>query len=119
MSEIEPEALPQCIVDEAWIEFVYPRVAVGELDRPHEQSGFMRAVRVFQQWARQHDEFWSGLVELNERRGRELAAAELESLATEMERSSKHLPVTAEDVRARADQFRNDASSVSPQGVQQ
>lgn len=108
MSVDKPDSLPNVVIDEAWAEYVYPRAAIGELSEPHPQSGFTRAMRVLKNWATEHDKFWSGLVELTEQRGREFAAAELESLATEMERSPGHLPVTAEDVRARAQQLRED-----------
>lgn len=108
MSADKPDALPQIVIDEAWVEYVYPRAAVGELSDPHPQSGFVRAMRVLKRWATEHDELWSGLVELTEQRERESVAAELGRLADEMERSPKHLPVTAEDVRARATQLRGD-----------
>jgi hypothetical protein len=111
MTDEKPEALPQFIVDEAWSKFVYPRAAIGELSLPPEQGAFMRAARVFRQWAREHDTFWSGLVDLTERKGHERAAAELESLADEMELSPAHMPVTAEDVRARAAQLREKAGA--------
>lgn len=53
------QSLPQSVIDEAWSEFVYPRAAVGDLSHPSAQSGFMRAMRVIQQWATEHDAYWA------------------------------------------------------------
>jgi hypothetical protein len=68
MSETTTESLPDLVVDEAWSEYVYPRAAVGDLSHPSEHSGFVRAMRVLRKWANDHDEFWSGLLELEQRK---------------------------------------------------
>lgn len=60
----------QRVQDEAWSEYVYPRAAVGDLSDPNPQSAFMRAARVFRQWAR--------------RLSRDSVIAELETLADEI-----------------------------------
>lgn len=77
----ESESLPQVVVDEAWCEYVYPRTAIGDLNHPPPQGGFMRATRVYQLWARKHDEYWSGLLELTKRKAREQTADELDRQA--------------------------------------
>jgi len=91
--------LPQAVIDEAWSEFVYPRAAVGDLARPAQMGGFTRAMRVVAQWADRH------------------VAAELEALAVEMDDRPGNLPVTAEDVRARAAQLRGEDTWCNCQAV--
>lgn len=60
------ESLPDLVIDEAWSEYVYPRAAVGDLSHPSEHSGFVRAMRVLRKWANDHDEFWSGLLKMEQ-----------------------------------------------------
>jgi hypothetical protein len=91
--------LPQAVIDEAWSEFVYPRAPVGDLARPSQLGGFNRAMRVVAQWV--------------DRR----VAAELDRLADEMYERPGNLPVTAEDVRARAAQLRSEPGWCNCQAV--
>lgn len=53
------QSLPQSVIDEAWSEYLYPRAAVEGLSHPQPTSGFVRAMRVIQQWATEHDAYWS------------------------------------------------------------
>lgn len=58
-TEQQPQSLPDSVIAEAWSEYLYPRSAVGDLRDPNPQSGFTRAMRVLQQWATEHDDWWS------------------------------------------------------------
>ena len=93
------QSVPDSVIAEAWSEFIYPRAAVGDLARPHPQSGFTRAMRVVQQWVDKR------------------AAAELDALATEMDERPEYLPVSAEDVRARAAQLRSEDTWCNCQAI--
>jgi hypothetical protein len=63
LNDTPPQSLPDSVIGEAWSEFLYPRAAVGDLAEPHPQSGFTRAVRVFQGWATEHDAYWHSVAD--------------------------------------------------------
>lgn len=79
----EKQSLPQIVIDEAWSEFLYPRSAVGELAQPSPHSGFVRAVRVFQKWVTEHDQYWSAVYDGGRASELELMAHDFARRATE------------------------------------
>lgn len=83
MSDETKQSLPQIVIDEAWSEYLYPRAAVGDLSHPSEHGGFVRAMRVIQQWATEHDAWWKAASATAERSALERAALELERRANQ------------------------------------